>query len=177
MTQASYTQRKHTKLASNPARKARTLAERRADLETQMREFAARNRTVALTELTEVSQRIKHLRHRSGLKQYEVAAKINVAPRTYQSWENGEVETSRANYTKVGDALGSSANWILFGQEQEPAPVDLAAPTEAPADLAALELAAVERHAEVMAAIHELRLLVEDSETPTRQAETKQANG
>ena len=51
MTQATYTQARRKKLASNPARKARTLAERRADFESQMREFAARDGIVALTAL------------------------------------------------------------------------------------------------------------------------------
>lgn len=85
-----------------------------------MRDYAARNGIVAISELAEVSRRIKELRKRSGLKQYEVAAKINVPPRTYQSWENGEVETDKSNYAKVGRLFGASANWILFGQEHEP---------------------------------------------------------
>lgn len=178
MTQATYTQARRRKLASNPARKARTLAERRADFEHQMREFAATDGIVALTELAEVSKRIKTLRKRAGLKQYEVAAKINVAPRTYQSWENGEVETSKENYAKIGKALGASANWILFGQEEEPPVTEISqnGSTEAP-DLAAVEQAAVERHAEVMAEIAALRLLVEDLGTTGRQAGRKRASG
>lgn len=176
MTQASYTQASRKKLASNPARKARTLAERRADFESQMREFAARDGIVALTELTEVSKRIERLRKRSGLKQYEVAAKINVAPRTYQSWENGEVETSKANYAKIGKALGASANWILFGQEEEPPPLDLK-PAEAPADLADLDNRAKARHSEMMKELAEIRHLVEDQGTQGQQGGRKAAGG
>ena len=176
MTQASYKQSRRRKLASNPARKARTLAERRADFESQMREFAARDGIVALTKVTEVSKRIKRLRKRSGLKQYEVAAKINVAPRTYQSWENGEVETSKANYAKIGKALGASANWILFGQEEEPPPLDLK-PAEVPVDLAAHEEAANQRHSEAMTELAELRLLVEDLRKQMPQGGQRAAGG
>lgn len=120
MTQASYTQRRRTKVASQRTARVRTLAERRADFEAQMRECSAKDGIVALTELSQVSERIKQLRERTGLKQYEVASAINVPPRTYQSWENGEVETDRENYVKIGKELGASANWILFGQEDEP---------------------------------------------------------
>lgn len=176
MTQATYTQARRKKLASNPARKARTLAERRADFESQMREFAARDGIVALTELTEVSKRIKRLRKRSGLKQYEVAAKINVAPRTYQSWENGEVETSKANYAKIGKALGASANWILFGQEEEPPPVDLK-PAEAIADLIDLDNRAKARHVEMMKELGEIRGLLEGQETTAQQDGHSEASG
>jgi transcriptional regulator with XRE-family HTH domain len=102
-----------------------------------MRNYAARNGIVALSELGEVSRRIKELRNSADLKQYEVAAKLNVPPRTYQSWENGEVETDRENYAKIGGLLGASANWILFGQEDEPLveaePVNPGAPSESDA--------------------------------------------
>jgi DNA-binding XRE family transcriptional regulator len=86
-----------------------------------MRECAASDGTMALTELNDVSARIKELRARTDLKQHEAAYKLRVAPRTYQSWENGEVETSRKNYAKIGKLFGASVNWILFGQEDEPA--------------------------------------------------------
>lgn len=85
-----------------------------------MRDYAASNGTMALSELSEVSARIKELRGRTDLTQYDVAHKLRVPPRTYQSWENGEVETNRTNYAKIGKLFGASANWILFGQEEEP---------------------------------------------------------
>lgn len=143
-----------------------------------MREFAARDGIVALTELTEVSKRIKRLRKRSGLKQYEVAAKINVAPRTYQSWENGEVETTRENYGRIGKLFGASANWILFGQEDEP-PMPSQRPVEDPSSqtLAALERAAVERHSQVMTELGKIRTLLEVQGTTGQQDEPKRASG
>lgn len=103
-----------------------------------MRDYATRNNAVALAELSEVSKRIKELRGKTDLRQYEVAAELNVPPRTYQSWENGEVETDRENYRKIGELLGASANWILFGQEEEPAGEDEPAVTSPDAILAAL---------------------------------------
>lgn len=84
---------------------------------------------MALTDPAQVRSRMKLLRDRAGLKQYEVAAGINEAPRTFQSWENAEVETGKANYEKVARFYTKklkekiSANWILFGQEVPPAVV------------------------------------------------------
>lgn len=75
---------------------------------------------MGLADLSQVRDRMKALRTRTGLKQYEVAQKIDVPPRTFQSWENGEVETERENYEKVAKFYGVSANYILFGQDEEP---------------------------------------------------------
>jgi hypothetical protein len=54
------------------------------------------------------------------------SARDQVPPRTFQSWENAEVETDRENYKRVAAyysrKLGEkiTANWILFGQDTEP---------------------------------------------------------
>lgn len=81
---------------------------------------------MALADLESVKTRMKELRARTSLKQYEVAAKLDVPPRTFQTWENGEVETDKENYEKVAafysKVLGEkiTANWILFGSDKAP---------------------------------------------------------
>lgn len=178
MTQSTYTQSRRAKVASYPGRKVRTLAERRADFEAQMRECAASDGTMALTELSQVSARIKELRGRTDLTQYDAANKLRVPPRTYQSWENGEVETSRENYAKVGKLFGASVNWILFGQEEEP-PMPSQEANEDPAvslaDLHAVEQAAIARHSLVMTELGKIRTLLEAPKTTRRPASRKRA--
>lgn len=145
-----------------------------------MRECAASDGTMALTELSEVSARIKELRGRTDLTQYEVAYKLKVPPRTYQSWENGEVETSRANYAKLGKLFGVTANWILFGQDEEP---PMPSETQGGDQVAVLsEIAAAEeraeaRHAEVLAQVAELRSLLEPAKTQGRRGQRRRASG
>jgi transcriptional regulator with XRE-family HTH domain len=82
---------------------------------------------MALTEPDQVSARLKELRKRAGNPaQYKVADALNVPPRTFQSWENGEVETDKGNYEKIARWYSRqlkqkvTANWILFGQDREP---------------------------------------------------------
>jgi transcriptional regulator with XRE-family HTH domain len=82
---------------------------------------------MAVTDLSQVSARMKDLRKATGLKQHEVAQKLGEPPRTFQSWENGEVETDRANYKRVAAFYSRrlkprkvTANWILFGQDEAP---------------------------------------------------------
>lgn len=137
-----------------------------------MRETFARDGNMAISELHEVSERIKTLRNRAGLKQYEVAAKINVAPRTYQSWENGEVETSKENYGKVGDALGASANWILFGREEEPPLPTGDSPPAADADLRALVHQLLVNQTDMLQRLARIELRLEDQRT-IRQPESR----
>lgn len=113
-------------LAWQPARKGLTLAARRAA-------FASQMRTMALTELSEVSKRLKslhaELERKEGhkLTHYVLADKMKIAPRTFQSWENGEVENSDGKgYDKMARyysrRLGRkiTRNWILFGCEEVP---------------------------------------------------------
>lgn len=92
---------------------------------------------MALAEPAHVKERMKALRKRSGLTQYEMAAKVKAPHRTFQSWENAEVETDKANYETVAAVYAKlleepvTANWILFGQDVEP-PVALPAPAPDP---------------------------------------------
>lgn len=92
-------------------------------------------------ELPDLSQRLKDLRKELERKrgervpQYVVAKEAgDIPPRTFQSWENGEVETEGENYQKLARyytrVLGReiTRNFILYGQEEPPA-LPLSAPT------------------------------------------------
>jgi DNA-binding XRE family transcriptional regulator len=121
---------------------------------------------------------MKQLRGRTDLTQYEAAYELNVPPRTYQSWENGEVETSRENYRKVADLFGVTVNWILFGQDEEPPmPSETPAATEADLrnEIREFEESAVARHAELMAELAEVRSLLTHAETPKQQGQRRKA--
>ena len=108
--------------------RVRTLATARADFEDQVRLYLASGAAMALTEPEHVRSRMKELRKLAGNpSQYDVAHDLNVPPRTFQSWENAEVETDKGNYEKVARYYTRklkqkvTANWILFGQDEAPA--------------------------------------------------------
>lgn len=103
----------------------RSLAQRRADFEAQMKQMA-------IDDLDAVSKRLKGL-HRElervdgrKWKQYELAAAMKIPPRTFDSWENGEVENSDGKgYEKIARfysrKLGRkiTRRWIVFGDGEE----------------------------------------------------------
>ena len=127
MTQESRTQESRTPLAPYMPRDRRSLAARHSDFRRQVEAAVTAQETMAIADLQAVSGRIKELRKRAGNpSQYDVAYLMGVKPRTYQSWENGEVEPDKAKYEKVAawysKKLGTkvTANWILFGQDDEP---------------------------------------------------------
>jgi transcriptional regulator with XRE-family HTH domain len=99
----------------------RTLAQRRAA-------FAAQMRDMALSDLAQLSKRLKDLHQEledfEGRKwtQMQLAEKMKIPYRTFQSWENGEVENEDGKgYDKIGRfysrKLGRkiTRQWILFG--------------------------------------------------------------
>lgn len=111
------------KRASQP-----TLAHRRADLSAQIREMA-------LTDLKNVSKRLKalhtELEEKEGRRwtHYQLAEGMKIPPRTFQSWENGEVENRNGEgYDKMvrwySKRLGRkiTRNWVLFGEGEAKAP-------------------------------------------------------
>ena len=105
-----------------------------------------------------VGHRIGLLRARKGLTQYQAAYEIGVPPRTYQTWEAGHCQTSRVNYERIGNTLGASANWILFGQEKPP---DLSPRLVSQDQIDALEERSNARHREVLEKISELRAILD----------------
>lgn len=109
--------------------------------------------TMGLLDLEAVKKRLKALHteldHNNGkTTQQDIAAALNVPYRTFQSWENGEVETERDNYAKIARfysrRLGRkiTANWILFGQDEAPA---MPGAEPAPGDPHAEQLDRIER--------------------------------
>jgi len=79
-------------------------------------------------DLEKVSERLKGFRARVALTQAEVAAELGIPKRTFQSWENGVVETSAENYELLAkhwsDQLGEviTRDWIMFGVASVSAP-------------------------------------------------------
>lgn len=96
MTQVKRMQQNHTQVALRSGRAAHSLAARRAA-------FAAQMRDMALSDLADVSKRLKdlhaELERNDGRKwtHYDLAEKMDIRPRTFQSWENGEVENRNGN--------------------------------------------------------------------------------
>jgi transcriptional regulator with XRE-family HTH domain len=134
MTQVKSAQGERGKSAWRKRAGGRTLAQRRADLEAQVRRHLGTEELMALTDLSQVKARLKDLHRqldrREGRKvtQYEIADSIDVPHRTFQSWENAEVETEGRNYDKLArfytERLGREVtrNYILFGQDEAPEP-------------------------------------------------------
>lgn len=86
------------------------------------------------SELPRVSKRLKALRgelaRRRGVRevsQYAVAGEVGVAPRTFQSHENGEVEPRGGAYGTYASFYSKNLgrtitkNWIMFGSDTPPA--------------------------------------------------------
>lgn len=136
MTQSRRAQRNTPQLAWRKRTSGRTLAQRRADFEAQARRYLAENEHMALADLSQVKSRLKglhkELERREGgrVTQYEIAEALGVPHRTFQSWEGGQVETEGKNYDKIAAFYSErldrpiTRNWILFGQDDEPGPVE-----------------------------------------------------
>ena len=137
MTQSTHAQNQPSELALPQRATARNLAQQRAA-------FAAQMRDMALSDLKQVSERLKghhkELERVDGRKwtHYELAQKMGIPPRTFQSWENGEVENSdgkgydkmaRFYSRKLGRKI--TRQWIVFGETPAAAPKP---PSESPLD-------------------------------------------
>lgn len=125
MTQVKGAQEFNGQLARYPGADHRSLAARRAA-------FAAQMRAMALSDLKEVSGRLKALKRELELKDgqkwadYDLAAAMGIKPRTFQSWQNGEVENrSGKGYDKMARFYSRKLDrkitrkWILFGDDEE----------------------------------------------------------
>lgn len=143
MTQVNDMQDSSAQITWNRRGRPRTLAQKRAAFEAQARAALISHPLMAVTDLKQVGRRLKSLRHelktrpewkpiadssrRREVPQSIVARQLKDTPsRTYQSWELGQVETTRANYEMIAkfytEQLGRTvtANWILFGSDEEP---------------------------------------------------------
>ena len=136
---------------------------------------------MAKAQLVNLGLAIEERRVSLDLSRTRLAQRFPVDPKTIERWEKGKNSGGFDNLAEVAEHLETTpealqARAIEIARENDGGPTQTE-PAEVPTDLAAVELAAVERHAEVMAAIHELRVLVEDSGKPTRQAGKKRASG
>lgn len=138
-------------------------------LAARRRNFAAQMHDMAVSDLSNVSKRLKglhsDLERETGRRwtHYDLADAMKIAPRTFQSWENGEVENrdgkgydkmARFYSRKLGRKI--SRQWILFGDEQ-PAKAVPAPDPFAPTELAELAASVAELRREMQAARTELR--------------------
>ena len=57
--------------------------------------------------------RIKLLRQALGLKQADLAAKLNISPQALAIYETGRREPNLKNLISLSRALGTSADWLL----------------------------------------------------------------
>ena len=123
MTQVKSAQENPRQVALRKRANARTLAQRRAA-------FAAQMRDMALSDLSQVSARLKRLHkeleEREGREwtQQQLAEKTGIPYRTFQSWENGEVENRDGKgYDKIARFYSRklerkvTRKWIVFGDE------------------------------------------------------------
>lgn len=96
-----------------------------------------------MPDLDAVRFRLKYMRGRLGLSQEDTAREMGVPPRTFQSWENGEVITAESNYERLAEfysrKLGEeiNCNVILYGTPERPLPESK---SHNSADLLAMEL-------------------------------------
>lgn len=147
------------KLASRMPSDARTIAQRKRDLIAQVEKMA-------LSDLSKVSSRLKGLHadveRLDGRKwtYYELSEATGIPHRTFQSWENGEVENRDGKgYDKMARFYSRKLNreitrqWILFGDQGDSQPTPEEVPTlqeaaglnEVLAELAAVRVALKEQ--------------------------------
>jgi transcriptional regulator with XRE-family HTH domain len=61
--------------------------------------------------------RIKELRNKAGLRQEDLAKKLNIAQNTLSYWESGKTEPSGEALIKLADILGTTTDNILGRDE------------------------------------------------------------
>ncbi|MGH2566821.1 MAG: LexA family protein [Bacteroidota bacterium] len=65
---------------------------------------------------SKIARRIREARLSKGMDQARLAAKIDIATRTVQRWENGE-QVPDSNYLmRIAKATGATAHWLLTGE-------------------------------------------------------------
>lgn len=61
---------------------------------------------------------IREIREAKGIKQYELAQKLSIAPGTVYNWERGRYEPTASMLRKVAETLGVSMDEIIFEPDQ-----------------------------------------------------------
>ncbi|GAB6636150.1 hypothetical protein BOVMAS18_14590 [Streptococcus uberis] len=60
-------------------------------------------------------KRLKSLRQESGLKQQEIAEKLDVTQGAYQEWESGTREPTLENVVKLAKLFKTTTDFLLGG--------------------------------------------------------------
>lgn len=76
----------------------------------------------------EWNERIASARKAAGLTQEALGEKLGVSRQAVSKWESGQAVPDLDTVAKLCLALGFSADYLLFGREDAPAPADGAAP-------------------------------------------------
>jgi len=74
-----------------------------------------------IVDLRSIAKRLRELRARVALTQFELAAEVGIKPLTFQTWEEATSETSPENYARLARWYSErldekiSWEWIFFG--------------------------------------------------------------
>ena len=136
---------------------------------------------MAKAQLLNLGQAIKERREELKFSHASLARLFPVDPKTISRWEKAETSGAYDSLEEIAKHLETTpealqARAIEIGRENGSGS-SRKTPAEVPTDYAALEHAAVERHAELLAQIAELRLLVEDLRMQSPQDGPRAANG
>jgi len=66
-----------------------------------------------------ICDRLKKARQLKGVKQKDMAKELGISRAGYSRIENGLVELTTKNLTKISQILEISADWLLFGGEED----------------------------------------------------------
>ena len=66
-----------------------------------------------------ICDRLKKARQLKGVKQKDMAKELRISRAGYSRIENGLVELTTKNLTKISQILEISADWLLFGVEED----------------------------------------------------------
>ena len=59
--------------------------------------------------------RIKHLRTIAGIKQIDLASRLNVRQGTISNWESGKTEPDIESLQRLADIFGTTVDYVLGG--------------------------------------------------------------
>jgi transcriptional regulator with XRE-family HTH domain len=72
-----------------------------------------------MTSFESIGERIKKIRKEKELTQYELADKVGTTHCSISMWEEGKRNMSVYYFARLCKALDVSADYILYGEEQE----------------------------------------------------------
>lgn len=72
-----------------------------------------------MTSVESIGERIKKIRKDKKLTQYDLADKVGTTHRSISDWEAGKRYMNVYYFAKLCKAFDVSADYILYGEEQE----------------------------------------------------------